>query len=69
MNIIEEMDELKTRLSTLYSLREYLKSALSTGSILPRHGFKELEKLDIELSLLESQFKKLWDSSNYLNES
>ncbi|MCU7939659.1 MAG: hypothetical protein KZQ64_02815 [gamma proteobacterium symbiont of Bathyaustriella thionipta] len=64
MNQIEEIDNLKTQISEVYSLREYLKQSLSEGRIMPRHGFKELNKLDVELSLLDSEFKRLWDYHN-----
>ena len=64
MNQIEELDNLKAQIATVYSLREHLKQSISEGSILPRHGFRELNKLDAELSSLDSEFKQLWDFHN-----
>ena len=65
MKQIEEMNNIKAQIAEVCSLREYLKKSLSEGSIMPRHGFRELNKLDTELSILDSEFKRLWDLNNH----
>ncbi|MGF1548571.1 MAG: hypothetical protein ACFCUG_14725 [Thiotrichales bacterium] len=53
---------LKARIAAVYAERESLKAALEAHSIAPREGFGELERIDRELSDLDSRFKQLWDA-------
>ena len=62
MTETEDMDELRTRIATVFARREKLKQAMGEGITAARQGFRELEALDVELSELDSRFKQLWDA-------
>lgn len=65
-----KLDSIKVRIAQVMAKRDYLKSeidAWQNGSqINPMPRVRELESLDRELSVLDSQYKRLWDSRNPL---
>jgi hypothetical protein len=62
LNPEQEIQQVKNRIAALYARREQLKRELETGAVAPRAGFAQLEKIDRELSGLDSRFKQLWDA-------
>ena len=62
MTHLDEMNDLKQRIASVFAKREHLKDAMSQGQVAPHEGFRDLEALDSELSDLDSRFKHLWDT-------
>jgi hypothetical protein len=58
-----EMQQLKDRIAQVYAQRERLKQALALGELAPRAGFLQLDRIDLELSGLDSRYKQLWDAA------
>jgi hypothetical protein len=58
-----EMDRLRDEIAQTVARKEALKQSIETGKIPARKGLRELTELDSGLSLLDSQFKRLWDES------
>lgn len=69
MTETEEMDALRARIASVFARREQLKQAVGDGSMPAREGFRELEKVDAELSALDLRFKQLWDAQQARNKT
>lgn len=59
-----EMARLRDEIAQTVAKKEALKQSIETGKISARSGLRELTELDAGLSLLDSQFKRLWDESH-----
>lgn len=58
------MDELRAQIADTARQREALKQSLEQGAVPVAQGLRELERIDSQLSALDSRFKALWDSTN-----
>jgi hypothetical protein len=63
MHAEQEMQQVKNRIAQVYSRREQLKQALERGELTPRAGLMQLDATDLELSGLDSHYKRLWDEA------
>jgi hypothetical protein len=58
------MNQLREQIAQTVAQREALKLAIENGSLPARKGLRELVEVDVRLSVLDSRFKRLWDSAS-----
>jgi len=58
----EELQRLRRRIAEVVAARDALKRAIETGATGASEGLRRLERLDAELSVLDTAFKQRWDS-------
>ncbi len=58
----EELQQLRRRIAEVVAARDALKREIETGAIAASGGLRRLERLDAELSALDTAFKQRWDS-------
>jgi predicted nuclease with TOPRIM domain len=64
MSDIKEIDRLREEIARTVKRKEALKQSIEAGKVPARNGLRELAELDAGLSVLDSQFKRLWDESH-----
>jgi len=58
----EELQRLRPRIAEVVAARDALKREIETGAVAAAEGLRRLERLDAELSALDTAFKQRWDS-------
>ncbi len=59
---VDELQRLKQRIAEVVSERDALKRQIESGALNAGEGLRRLERLDAELSKLDSAFKQRWDA-------